>query len=269
RMCAHHLGRAGTYTTAVLATDKAGVVVRPPVVETLTVKDVAPTLGPITVNPAQVQENGKIVTVSGSYTDPGQLDTHTVTIDWGDGTKMTSTDPNSTIVIDAKNRSFTATHLYLDNPPAGPNASYTVTAFVTDNSGLSSNISKTTVEVDNVAPIFAGVTLNGVPAAPPANGQITSTITILEKGVVNIVGSFRDPGILDTEKLSIDWDDPGTPPQLVTVTRDAKDPELWHFTASHQYIRDNPGGVYMPVRLIEMTATDKDGGTTTTSAKIT
>src|SRR5262249_55167762 len=55
----HQFLLPGIYNIAVFATDKDGGVVSPPVVETLTVKDVAPTLGSITVNPAQVQENGK------------------------------------------------------------------------------------------------------------------------------------------------------------------------------------------------------------------
>ena len=113
------------------------------------------------------------------------------------------------------------------------------------------------------------MTLNGTPAASPVNGQIPSTITINEEGVVTIVGSFRDPGVLDTETVSINWNDPGVAPQLVTAVRDRNDPTLWTFTASHEYVRDNPGGVYMPVREIAITATDKDGGTTTVDAKIT
>jgi hypothetical protein len=113
------------------------------------------------------------------------------------------------------------------------------------------------------------VTLNGTQAASPVNGQIASTITINEEGVVTIIGSFRDPGVLDTETVSINWNDPGVPPQLVTAVRDPNDPTIWTFTASHQYVRDNPGGIYMPVRDIAITATDKDGGTTTVDAKIT
>jgi hypothetical protein len=228
-------------------------------------------LTPITVTPVQTTEGGHLVTVSGSYTDVGTLDTHTVTIDFGDGTVMSSTDPDTTIVINALNRTFTATHEYLDNPnlTTTPSSEYTIKATVTDNYGLSSNSETAQVEVDNVAPIFAGVTLNGTGAASPVNGQIPSTITINEEGVVTIVGSFRDPGILDTQTVSINWNDPGVPSQIVTAVRDATDPTLWHFTASHEYVRDNPGGVYMPVREISMTATDKDGGTTTVNAVIT
>ena len=140
---------------------------------------------------------------------------------------------------------------------------------MTDNGGQTSNPESAKVEVDNVAPIFGDVEFNGTQAAALVNGQIVPTITISEEGVVTITGSFRDPGILDTETVSINWNDPGVAPQLVTAVRSATDPTLWTFTASHEYVRDNPGGVYLPVREIAITATDKDGGTSTVDAKIT
>jgi hypothetical protein len=265
----HQFLSPGNYTVSTFVTDKDGGV-SPTTALALQVNDLPPVLAPIAVQPAQTDEGGHVVTVSGSYTDPGTLDTQTVTINFGDGTVMSSTDPDSTIVINTINRTFTATHLYLDNPPVGtPGSAYTISAVATDNYGLSSNTETAKVEVDNVAPIFAGLTLNGTQGASPVNGQIPSTITINEEGVVTIVGSFRDPGILDTETVSINWNDPGVAPQLVTATRDPNDPTLWLFTASHQYVRDNPGGVYMPVREISVTAADKDGGTSTVDANIT
>jgi hypothetical protein len=270
---AHQYANPGKYTITTSAVDKDGGQSNV-VTSQLEVDNVAPVLGPIAVNPHQTDENGHTVTVSGTYTDVGPNDTHTVTIDWGDGTVMSSTDKNTTIKINTLNRSFTATHVYLDNPPVGtPGSAYTISAFVTDvtekNAPLVSNTSTAKVEVDNVAPIFAEFTLNGVPYTPPVNGQVTSSLTIFEKGVVTIVGTIRDPGILDTEKLTINWNDPGVATQTVQLTRDALDPEVWHFTVAHQYIRDNPGGIYMPLRTITLTATDKDGGTHTVQAKIT
>ena len=266
----HQYLQPGNYTVSTFATDKDGGI-SPSVALGVQVDDLPPVLGPIAVNPTQTFEGGQLVTVSGSYTDPGPLDTHTVTINFGDGTIMSSTDPNTTIVINTVNRTFTATHEYLDNPnlKTTPSSDYTISAVVTDNYGLSSNTETAKVEVDNVAPIFASILLNGTAPAAPVNGQIPSSITINEEGVVTIVGSFRDPGILDTETLSINWGDPGTPTQLVTAVRDPNDPTLWLFTASHEYVRDNPGGIYTPVRVITLTATDKDGGTTTVTARIT
>ncbi|MFX7052711.1 hypothetical protein ABTH91_22000, partial [Acinetobacter baumannii] len=77
-----------------------------------TVNNIAPVAGPLVVQPAVTQE-GNSVTVFGSSTDIGTLDSHTVWIDWGDGTVMSSIDPDTTIVIDAVNRTYSATHRYL------------------------------------------------------------------------------------------------------------------------------------------------------------
>ncbi|MGL1558184.1 hypothetical protein ACSTIJ_23515, partial [Vibrio parahaemolyticus] len=69
----------------------------------------------------------------------GTLDRHTVSIDWGDGSGvMTSSDPNTTIVIDPVKRIYSATHVYLDNPSGRPN--YVISAFVTDEAGANSNV---------------------------------------------------------------------------------------------------------------------------------
>jgi len=52
---------------------------------TATIANVPPAVGPITA-PVDPVEVGTPVTASASFTDPGRLDTHTASIDWGDGT---------------------------------------------------------------------------------------------------------------------------------------------------------------------------------------
>src|SRR5262249_15619640 len=54
----------------------------------IVVNNVAPSGVTLTPAPAEVDENGT-TTVSGSFTDPGTLDTHTVDIAWGDGSPDT------------------------------------------------------------------------------------------------------------------------------------------------------------------------------------
>jgi len=258
---------AGTpaYTITVFATDKDNGVSQT-VQQQLKIDDPAPVLGPLTVNPGQTQENGHIVTVSGSYTDVGTLDSHSVTVDFGDGTVTHSTDKGTTIVLDTINRTFTATHLYLDEPATGK--TFTISAVVTDDNGIASNISTVKVEVDNVTPSFADLSFNGVAALGPTGTSFPSTVTINEAGVITVVGSFRDQGIKDTDTLMIDWNDLGAP-QAINVTRDTRDSTLWHFTASHQYVEDDPLGAPLPIRTIRLTATDDDGLATTVGARIT
>ena len=53
---------------------------------------------------------GETVTLVGLFSDPGLLDTHTIVIDWGDGT--TSTPTSSPTPISGE-RTYTATHEYL------------------------------------------------------------------------------------------------------------------------------------------------------------
>ena len=48
------------------------------------VNNVAPGALSLQLSPAAIDENG-VVTLDGTFADPGVLDTHTVSIAWGDG----------------------------------------------------------------------------------------------------------------------------------------------------------------------------------------
>src|SRR5262249_35542435 len=114
----------------------------------VTVRNVAPADVPLTATPATIDENGTTA-LTGTFTDPGTQDTHTVVINWGDGSADT------TLTLGAGVLTFSATHQYLDNRPG--DAPYAVTATVTDKDGAA-NSGGTEVTVKNVAP--AGVTLS-------------------------------------------------------------------------------------------------------------
>jgi hypothetical protein len=86
--------------------------------------------------------NGSTVVVSGGFVDPDVLDTHTVTINWSDGTTTTGLAAGVT--------SFTGSHAY------STNGTRTLTATVTDPSGASA---EKTVQVTVAA------TTGGTPAA--------------------------------------------------------------------------------------------------------
>ena len=110
----HQYLQDGTYQIVSAVTDKDGGSSATTTLS-LQVNNVAPVADSLSVSPAAAGE-GSAVTVSGSYSDVGSLDSHTVSIDWGDGSTSQSTDPGTTIVVDAVNRTFTATHVYADNP---------------------------------------------------------------------------------------------------------------------------------------------------------
>ena len=75
--------------------------------DSLTINNVAPSVGPIAVDQILVQV-GTEVNVSAAFTDPGTADTHTATCDWGDGTIHTG--PATSPVSDS--HSYTAAGVY-------------------------------------------------------------------------------------------------------------------------------------------------------------
>src|SRR5205814_5379970 len=94
-----------TLTISVRATDPGGL----SDTNTATVKvlNVAPSPTLLTLSSTSIFENGT-ETLSGTFTDPGVADTHTVVINWGDGTT------DSLPVLAVGSFSFSATHRYLD-----------------------------------------------------------------------------------------------------------------------------------------------------------
>jgi hypothetical protein len=96
----------------------------------------APILNTTAITPSVITENGS-ATVSGTFKDSDVLDTHDVTVDWGDGTSPTVLN----LAVGVLN--FNAAHQYLDDgasPGNGTNQdTYVVTAVVTDSAGNSSS----------------------------------------------------------------------------------------------------------------------------------
>ena len=129
--------------------------------------------------PASIAENDS-VSVEVSFTDPGVLDTHDVTIEWGDG----SSDTNS---LAAGVTSTTFTHQYLQNP-LDEVADIEVTVVDKDGGTGSGTYD---LPVVNVAPTITGIVPGGV----------------IDEGVEQLYTfSWNDPGTLDSHQLAITWD---------------------------------------------------------------
>lgn len=187
----------------------------------------------LSLDALNIDENG-IAQLNGSFVDPDSNDTHVVTIDWGDGS--TSTQIN----LGSGTTAFSGvTHQYLDDAPSNSSAdSYSITVTVTD-SDLGQTTANTAVVVRNIAPSYLQYRLN--------------THAILENGIVQISGSFVDPGTADVHTISIDWGDGSTQ----TATLPVGDRE---FVIEHRYLDDNPTVTSSDLYQVHLSLQDDDLG---------
>jgi hypothetical protein len=155
----------------------------------VTVNNVAPVLGGLNLSAATVDENRQ-VTLTGSFTDAGMQDTHSVLIQWGDGTSSTAE-----LVQSAGSGTFTATHRYLDDDPSGTASDlYDITATVTDDDGGQAT-AETSITVKNAAPSITGFSGGG-----PAYENSSKGLWM-----------FFVDSPLDAHTVVIDWGDPNAP----------------------------------------------------------
>jgi PKD repeat protein len=160
---AHEYADNGIYTVTLTVTDTNGATGMD--TATVTIENVAPAA--VDAGSDQMVNEGATVSFSGSFTDPGSGDTHTIEWNFGDGNTSSG--------------SLTPTHAYADD------GGYTVTLTVTDDdSGVGTDTASLTV--DNVAPTAE--------AGGPYSGIVDEPITL--------AGSATDPGTSDT--LTYSWD---------------------------------------------------------------
>jgi len=223
----------------------------------VTVNNVAPAVTNLS-GATTVIENDTL-TLTGTFHDPGTLDTHTVVIGWGSGegsTTLTTSGPNpsgtSLTYLGNGDWSFSASHQYVDDNPTGTAAdAYTVSVSVTDDDGGVGSDSKT-VTVTNAAP--TGTNFNGATA-------------LVENDTLTVTGNFHDPGTLDTHSVLIGW---GPGEGTTTLTTGGPNPSGtnltylgngdWSFSASHQYLDDNPSGTAADTYTVSVAVIDDDTG---------
>jgi hypothetical protein len=187
----------------------------------------------ITATPTTIDEND-VATLSGSFSDPDSGDTHTVTVDWGDGSSPTTLTSLSAGVF-----TFTATHRYLDdNPTATASDLNTITATVADNGTPALSTSGTTsVTVRNLAPAI--ITFGGT-STPMSIGS-----------TVSVTANFTDVGTLDTHSCTFHWDDGS-----IDTTVSAAGMGNGSCAATHTYTASD-------VYAVSVTVTDDDTGADT------
>ncbi|MBI4904042.1 MAG: PKD domain-containing protein [Acidobacteria bacterium] len=185
------------------------------------VVNVAPAVS-FSVTPAL--NEGQSATLAGAITDPGTLDSHAVTINWGDGV-------TSTLALPAGVLTFSATHMYADDSPSGtPSDNYTIAVGVTDKDGGAGGASAS-LTVTNLAPSIGAIT---GPNGPLPIGSL-----------VSLSAPVSDAGAQDALQCKFLWDD-GSADTIVASSSGS-------CAATHTYAT---AGVYT----VNVSVTDDDTG---------
>jgi 6-phosphogluconolactonase (cycloisomerase 2 family)/Ca2+-binding RTX toxin-like protein len=223
QVATHVYASASTFTITATATDASGTYAASGSVK-VQVFNPNPTNIQLSLASGDISEGG-VAVLSGSFTDPGAPGTHTVDVNWGDGSAHT------TLTLGTGLLSFSGvSHQYLDNPAGQPTGSYTLTVTITNTNGGKGGAT-TSVEVDNVAPA-AGVS---GPALGVRGQPLSFTLTASDPSPVDQQAEFT---------FHVNWGDGTT--QVVTGRSGLA---LEHaYTSSGKYA-------------VQVTATDKDGAT--------
>ena len=212
----HAYADNGVFTVTVTVTDAAALTD----VDSfdVTVSNAAPSVTPST-NLSVVHGDTTEFAVA-SFTDPGSADTHTASIDWGDGTISTGT-------VDQGLDTVGGTHVYADN------GVFTVTVTVTDAAALS-DADSLDVTVSNATPTL----------------DVAANTSVFFGGTIDFaVASFTDAGSADTHTASIDWGDGD-------VSAGTIDQGAGTIVGTHEYQLFSASTV---TRTVTVTITDDDG----------
>jgi hypothetical protein len=163
---------------------------------------------------------GQAVTLEGAFTDSGSNDSHTVSIDWGDGSAPTL------IPLPVGSRTFTSLHVYPDDGLSNSSSEfYRIRITLSDNLGGFSTTPDGLyiVEVKNELPTTPAISL-------PAS--------LIENQLFGLSGSFDDLGLLDTHTVTVNWGD-GSPLENVSTSQLIANPTTRVFSLLHRF-PDNP-----------------------------
>jgi len=174
--------------------------------------------------PDQTVDEGDLVTLDGSFTDPNTEDTHTVLWHMEDST-------NVQVVPDSVGDPMSFT--------PNDNGVYTFSFTVTDNHGAHGS-DEVVITVNNVAPVVS---------APYISLQPNSEFILPVVHAIGFEGKFSDAGTADTHTAVWDWGDSTTSPGAVDESGGSGT-----MADSHTYALP---GDYM----VTLTVTDDDSGT--------
>jgi probable HAF family extracellular repeat protein/ELWxxDGT repeat protein len=181
----------GSYTATVTGTDDDGVTATGSALVTVT--NVAPTAALVTVTSPQqtgvgpTADEGDLVQLHGTFTDPGLGHGGTFTYDWH------VVSSNGQVIANGTGQDFSFT--------ANASGTYTATFTVTDQGGATAISSPTAITVLNV---------------PPQHVSAGTSQTVNEGDTVTLHGTYTDPGIgTGTDSFTYDWHVVSTNGQLI------------------------------------------------------
>ncbi len=191
----------------------------------VTVKNIAPSNLLLVPSQATIFENQTAELIL-QFDDIGTLDTHTVQVDWGDGTAIEQFNEVSSVPP------LFLSHQYLDDDPTATLSNvYQVKVTVTDDDGGQSLVT-TPIHVLNVSPMLF-----------VADDQVVDEGALFDLSDSGRV-SFTDVGTLDTHSAIVNWGD-GTPIESVTANQSNG---LGMLDASHRYADDGLYSVTLVLR---------------------
>ncbi len=205
------------------------------------------TLGLSASNVSQALFPGQSVMLSGSIADPGSQDTHTVVIDWGDGTANTTLNLAAGVLV------FSATHEYADDNPTGtPSDVNNITATVTDSAGDTATASRN-ITVNDIAPVFDG---GLTPGSSSLNaGESTTLSGTFSQGHTGNLSTRRDSFTVD-----IDWGD-GSAHTILTYPANSVGGSQAFTSPAHTYW-------FAGTFTVTATVTDDDTGSATATTSV-
>ena len=194
----------------------------------------APTIDTLSISPVDEFQFARLI---GTYSAAGSKETADLDIDWDGDHVFDQT-------VEVSGGSFEVFRQFLDDDP-------TATSSDTFSVNVQLRDDDTGADVDS-----AELTVNNVAPSQPNLFRLEGPIN--EGEATRVLLSFRDPGILDSHTIEIDWGD-----DTEAETIDVPSGGSRIFLLFHVYSDDIPTASPSDVNQVQVTITDDDGGQST------